>query len=99
AVGGDLGVDQQGTIARSVEPRLGGGEVVHPGDGYGVAAEAARDRGDVGGREAHRRQVEPVRPEVVDLGAVGVGVVDDHHHQQAEPPDRVQLGDTHQRAT
>ena len=39
-----------------------------------------------------------VRPEVVHLRAVGLVVVDDHHHRQPQPRDGLQLADAHQRA-
>src|SRR5690606_31497326 len=72
------------------------GEVGDGAHGDRVEPVAGRDGGDVGGWEGHRAVVGT--DEVVDLGAVGVVVVDDHDHRQPEAPHRVELGGAHERA-
>src|SRR5690349_10021377 len=98
AVAGHLGVDDQRGGTRPGQPVPDRGQVVRAAHGQGVAAEAAADRGDVGGREPDRAERVPVRAEVVHLGAVGLVVVDHDDHAQAEPDRGLQLADAHQRA-
>jgi Amt family ammonium transporter len=94
----DLGVDEQRAGPRAVQPAAHRGEIGHVPHGDALEAEPPADRGDVGRREPHDVERVAVRAEVMDLRAVGLVVVDDHHHRQAEAGDGLQLADAHQRA-
>jgi hypothetical protein len=99
AVGrGDLGVDEQRALARAVQPAADRGQVGRIAHRDPLEPEAAADRGDVGRREPHGIQRLAVRPEVVHLRPVGLVVVDDHHHRQPQPRDRLEFAHAHQRA-
>src|SRR3954447_21524504 len=67
----DLRVHQHRPVAGPGQPARHGREVVRPPDGRRRAAEAAADRGQVGGRERDGAERMPGRPEMVDLRAVG----------------------------
>ena len=94
----DLGVDHQRPVPRSGQPGAHRVQVSQRADGQARAAEAARDLGEVGGREPDGAQRMPVRAEMMHLGPVRLVVVDHDQHGQAEPDDGFQLADAHQRA-
>ena len=93
------------TLASSTSGRSGDAQpvahAVEVGDAAGGQPAAARRLGER--REVRRRELGEVdgralRPEVVHLGAVGRVVVDHDEQRQAEPPERLELGQRHQRA-
>src|SRR5271166_7068758 len=71
----DLGIDQQRSVPRAVQPLAHGHEVTVLAHGGGGAAEAAGDLGDVDRGEPHGVQRVLVRPEMMHLGAVPLVVV------------------------
>ena len=93
----DLGVEHEGpsgAASQSRRPSRSSSErAVRP---WQPAARA--ERGEVGVGELGEVDGLAHRAEVVDLGAVRGVVVDDDEHRQAEAPERLELGQRHQRA-
>src|SRR5216683_3161254 len=95
---GDLGVDDERTRPRPVEPGPHRAEVLVAPNRHAVAAESAPDPGEVSGREPHGVERVPFGCEMVHLRAVRRVVVDHDDHGQAEPDHGLELADPHQRA-